>query len=101
MKSEDSDRAWKYLVDEDPQLKCGYCGNVIENPGKAYALVLEIVNPTLCNGEGILWNSDPYCSEECFNKATDVILNNLRSDLLESGFAKRYIIKDGFNSKKF
>jgi hypothetical protein len=101
MKSEDSNRAWRYLVDEDVALMCGYCGKVIEGPGKAYALVLEIVNPDLGSREGILWNSDPYCSEECFRKVSDVILNDLRAKLFERDFAKRLLVKDGLKAEEW
>lgn len=94
MKNENSNRAWRYLVDEDLDLSCGYCGKIIENPGEAYALVLEVVNPELVSGEGILWNSDPYCSEECFNKVVDIILNDLRAELFERNFTKR-LLKGG------
>lgn len=99
MKSEDSSRAWKYLLDEYSELMCGYCGKVIESPGKAYALVLEIVNPDLGSGEGILWNSDPYCSEECFMKVAGVIVNDLKAELFERDFAKRLGVRDGFKAE--
>ena len=99
MKSEDSNCAWKYLVDEDVDFVCGYCGKVIESPGKAFALVLEIVNEDFCSGEGILWNSDPYCSEECFMKVAGVIVNDLRAKLFERDFAKNLGVRDGFKTE--
>ena len=98
MKHKQSGHVWKYLIDEDEQILCGYCGKMIESPKQAYALVLELVNPVLASNEGILWNSDPYCSEECFNKVINVILNDLRSNLFEITFSKKPVEKDTFKS---
>jgi hypothetical protein len=96
MNIEDSNHAWKYLVDEDAELICDYCGKVIECPAKAHALVLEIINPNFDSGESIVWNSNPYCSEECFSKVANVILNDLRAELFERDFAKKLLVRNDF-----
>jgi hypothetical protein len=100
MNSEDSNHAWKYLVDEDLELICDYCGKVIESPANAHALVLEIINPDLGSGESIIWNSNPYCSEECFRNVANVILNDLRAELFERDFTKRLLVRNGFKTEE-
>ena len=101
MKNNHSDTAWKYLIDEDEQLSCGYCGKMIKSPKQAYGLVLELVNPVLASNEGILWNSNPYCSEECFNKVINVILNDLSSNLFEIALSKKPIETNTFKPEEY
>lgn len=80
---------------------CGFCGKKIKDYEKAYSIHLTVINPDAHPHfrENILWESDPYCSKECFNKSAEKIIGDLSSFLKEVEFAKNLLRNKGFDVK--
>lgn len=93
--------------------ECGFCGKKIEDYGKTYSLALTAYRPddplalqlpdnplSKLVGHPI-WSSHPYCSEECFKKASEKIISDLKSWLQQEDWAKELLRKQGFRAEGF
>jgi len=81
--------------------ECTRCGKDINPLKGVYGIALSESRPEddrLFPGEGVLWESQPYCSRECLENSMNQIRSELMSWLQEENWAQ--LILDRMRKKR-
>jgi len=70
--------------------ECPGCGKEVRvSKGEGYGLALVRRLPN--SQESHIWESDPYCSQECFDRSRDRLWSELQAAIKGEGWARQLL----------